>query len=228
MKKSFIVIGLGRFGQSITHTLMSLGHEVMVIDREEEKVNWASTIATQAIQLDSTDENALKEVGVSNFDEAIVAIGSDILSSILTTLLLKGLGVNKVTVKANNDYHSKVLEKIGADRIVHPERDMGIRVAHHLVTSNVIDFIELSSEYSLVEIFTSSKMVGKSLEELAIRASYGCTVIAIKKEGTQTINIAPQGRDIIQEGDLLVLIGTNKAISLLEESLLIGNKGILK
>jgi trk system potassium uptake protein TrkA len=226
MKKSFIVIGLGRFGQSITHTLMSLEHEVMVIDREEEKVNWASTIATQAIQLDSTDENALKEVGVSNFDEAIVAIGSDILSSILTTLLLKELGVKKVTVKANNDYHSKVLEKIGADRIVHPERDMGIRIAHHLVTNNIIDFIELSSEYSLVEIASSARMVGKSLEELAIRAKYNCTVIAIKRKDTQAINIAPQGKDSIQEGDLLVLIGTNKSISSLEESLLINNREI--
>jgi len=221
MKKSFIVIviGLGRFGTSITQTLMKLGHEVMVIDCEEEKVNRASGMATQAIQLDSTDENALREVGVSNFDEAIVAIGSDILASILTTLLLKGLGVAKITAKANNDYHSKVLEKIGADRIVHPERDMGIRVAHHIVSSNVIDFIELSSEYSLVEISTSAKMIGKSLEELEIRAKYGCTVIAIKKNGVRAINISPQGRDIIQEGDLLVVIGTYKAISLLEDDL---------
>ncbi|ACE06391.1 hypothetical protein Aasi_1043 [Candidatus Amoebophilus asiaticus 5a2] len=219
MKKSFIVIGLGRFGTSITQTLMKLGHEVMVIDCEEEKVNRASGMATQAIQLDSTDENALREVGVSNFDEAIVAIGSDILASILTTLLLKGLGVTKITAKANNDYHSKVLEKIGADRIVHPERDMGIRVAHHIVSSNVIDFIELSSEYSLVEISASAKMIGKSLEELEIRAKYGCTVIAIKKNGVRAINISPQGRDIIQEGDLLVVIGTYKAISLLEDDL---------
>ncbi|MHB9147404.1 MAG: potassium channel family protein [Candidatus Amoebophilus sp.] len=219
MKKSFIVIGLGRFGTSITQTLMKLGHEVMVIDCEEEKVNRASGMSTQAIQLDSTDENALREVGVSNFDEAIVAIGGDILASILTTLLLKGLGVAKITAKANNDYHSKVLEKIGADRIVHPERDMGIRVAHHIVSSNVIDFIELSSEYSLVEISTSAKMIGKSLEELEIRAKYGCTVIAIKKNGVRAINISPQGRDIIQEGDLLVVIGTYKAISLLEDDL---------
>jgi trk system potassium uptake protein TrkA len=221
MKKSFIVIGFGRFGQSITQTLMSLGHEVMVIDRAEEKVSRGSTIATQAIQMDSTDETALKEVGVSNFDEAIVAIGSDILASILTTLLLKGLGVAKVTAKANNDYHSKILEQIGADRIVHPERDMGIRMAHHIVSGNVIDFMELTSEYSLVEIATSSQIIGKSLEELAIRSKYECTVIAIKKEGVQAINIFPQGRDIIQAGDLLVLIGKNKSISLLEESLLV-------
>jgi trk system potassium uptake protein TrkA len=220
MKKSFIVFGLGRFGMSITQTLMSLGHEVMVVDQEEEKVNRASAIATQAIQMDSTDENALKEIGVSNFDEAIVAIGSDILASILTTLLLKGLGVAKVTVKANNDYHRKVLEKIGADRIVHPERDMGVRIAHHLVTSNVIDFIELSPEHSVVEISASTKMFGKTLQELEIRPKYGCTVIAIKKEGAQNINIFPQGNDMIEEGDLLIIIGTHKAVSLLEESLL--------
>lgn len=221
MKKSFIVIGFGRFGQSITQTLMSLGHEVMVIDQSEEKVNRGSTIATQAVQLDSTDENALKEVGVSNFDEAIVAIGSDILASILTTLLLKGLGVIKITAKANNDYHSKVLEKIGADRIVHPERDMGIRMAHHLVSGNVIDFMELSSEYSLVEISASAQMIDKSLEELAIRAKYDCTIIAIKQEGVQAINLFPQGRDVIQSGDLLVLVGKNESISLLEETLLV-------
>ncbi|OJW72082.1 MAG: potassium transporter Trk [Candidatus Amoebophilus sp. 36-38] len=226
MKKSFIVFGVGRFGLSITQTLMSLGHEVMVVDQEEEKVNRASTIATQALQLDSTDENALKEIGVSNFDEAIVAIGSDILASILTTLLLKSLGVAKVTAKANNDYHSKILQKIGADRIVHPERDMGVRVAHHLVSSNVIDFMELSPELSVVEISTSEKMIGKSLQELEIRKKYGCTVIAIKKQDVQAVNVSPQATDMIQKGDLLVIIGTHEAISLLENSLLVEVKRV--
>lgn len=226
MKKSFIVFGLGRFGLSITQTLMSLGHEVMVVDQEEEKVNRASMIATQALQLDSTDENALKEIGVANFDEAIVAIGSDILASILTALLLKGLGVTKVTAKANNDYHSKVLEKIGVDRIVHPERDMAIRIAHQMVSSNVIDFMELSSELNVVEIATSEKMVGKSLEELEIRKKYGCTVIAIKREGIQAVNVSPKASDIVREGDLLVIIGTHQAVSLLEKSLLVEAKRV--
>jgi trk system potassium uptake protein TrkA len=224
MKKSFVVIGFGRFGQSTTQALVSLGHEVMVIDRSLERVNRGSSIATQAIQMDSTDENALKEVGVANFDEAVVAIGSDMLASILTTVLLKGLGVAKITAKANNDYHSKVLEKIGADRIVHPERDMGIRMAHHLVNGNVLDFMELTSEYSLVEVAISEQMVGKSLEELSIRAKYNCTIIAIKRAGVQVINTFPQGRDVVQAGDFLVLMGKNKDISLLEDSLLVEPK----
>lgn len=218
MKKQFVVIGLGRFGGSITKTLVSLGHEVMALDQDEAKVNEFSQMATQAVQADSTDEQALKELGIRNFDHAIVAIGDNIQASILTTLILKDMGVIKVTVKANNDYHSKVLEKIGADRIIHPERDMGVRVAHHIVSENVIDYIELSPEYSLVEVIASQAMDSKTLGDLDIRANYGCNVMAIKT-GDNEMNISPRAEDEIQKGDILVVIGSNKDINHFEEDL---------
>lgn len=218
MKKQFVVIGLGRFGGSITKTLVSLGHEVMALDQDEAKVNEFSQLATQAVQADSTDEQALKELGISNFDQAIVAIGDNIQASILTTLILKDMGVIKVTVKANNDYHSKVLEKIGADRIIHPERDMGVRVAHHIVSENVIDYIELSPEYSLVEVIASQAMDSKTLGDLDIRANYGCNVMAIKT-GDNEMNISPRAEDEIQKGDILVVIGSNKDINHFEGDL---------
>jgi trk system potassium uptake protein TrkA len=218
MKKQFVVIGLGRFGGSITKTLVSLGHEVMAIDKNETKVHEFSLLATQAVQADSTDEQALKELGIRNFDQAIVAIGDDIQASILTTLILKGIGVSRVTVKANNDYHSKVLEKIGADRIIHPERDMGVRVAHHIVSENVIDYIELSPEYSLVEVIASQTMDGKTLGALDIRANYGCNIMAIKTKDNE-MNISPRAEDEIHQGDILVVIGSNKDINHFEEDL---------
>lgn len=221
MSKSFLVIGFGRFGRSITETLISLGHQVLVVDRDERRVAQGAGIATEAVQLDSTDEEALREIEAASFDEAIVAIGNDIQASILTTLLLKELGVSKVTAKANNEHHCKVLEKIGADRIVQPERDMGVRVAHNIVSDNVLDFIELTPEYSLMEVRASEHMDGKTLEELKIRAKYGCTVLAIKPEGEKGMNISPKASDVIRHKDILVIIGTNREISRLEQSLLI-------
>jgi len=218
MKKQFAVIGLGRFGGSITKTLISLGHEVMAIDKFEDKVSEFSQIATQAIQADSTDEQALKEIGIRNFDHVIVAIGEDIQASILTSLILKDMGIKQLTVKANNEYHSKVLEKIGADRVIHPERDMGARVAHHLISNNVIDYIELSPEYSLVEISATNAMDGKTIGDLDIRAKYGCNIMAIKTKLNE-MNISPKADDVLQEGDILVVIGSNKDINHFEESL---------
>jgi trk system potassium uptake protein TrkA len=218
MKKQFVVIGLGRFGGSITKTLVSLGHEVMALDKDEHKVQEFALIATQAVQADSTDEQAMRELGIRNFDQAIVAIGDDIQASILTTLILKDIGVSKVSVKATNDYHSKVLEKIGADRIIHPERDMGVRVAHHIVSENVIDYIELSPEYSLVEVVASAAMDGKTLGVLDIRANYGCNIMAIRTRD-DVMNISPRAEDEIQQGDILVVIGSNKDINHFEEDL---------
>lgn len=134
---------------------------------------------------------------------------------------MKELGVEKITVKANNEYHNKVLEKIGADRIVQPERDMGVRVAHNILSNNVIDFIELSPEYSLMEVKASKRMDGKTLEKLKIRAKYGCNVLAIKPSDDRPMNISPQANDIIKQNDVLVIIGTNEDIHRFEQSLLI-------
>jgi trk system potassium uptake protein TrkA len=215
VKKQFAVIGLGRFGGSVCKTLSEMGHEVLAIDTDENKVSQFANHVTQAVQLDSTDESGLREIGIRNFDHVIVAIGDNIQASILTTLILKDLNVPYITVKAQNDYHEKVLSKIGATKVIHPERDMGIRIAHNLISENVLEFIELSPDYSLVEIIASEKMVGKSLLELNIRAKYGCNIMAVKTG--DELNISPRAEDVIQRGDLLVIIGSNKDISRFEE-----------
>ncbi len=216
MKLQVAVIGLGRFGGSICKTLIELGHDVLAIDIKESKVNEFADLVTQAVQLDSTDEQALKEVGIRNMDHVIVAIGDDIQASILTTLILKEMNVPFVTAKAINDHHEKVLAKIGADKIVHPERDMGVRLVHQLLSKNVMDLIELSPDHSLIEIKATNRMIGKSLLELNIRAKYGVNILAIKSD--EGLNISPQAEDVIREGDILVVVGANKDISRFEEN----------
>lgn len=148
MKKQFIVIGLGRFGGSLTTTLISLGHEVMAIDKNQRRIQEYSGIVSHIYNADSTDEQVLRDLGVRNIEHAIVAIGDDLQASILTTLILKELGVKKITAKATNDYHRKVLERIGADYIIRPERDTGIRVAHQITSNNLIDYLELTPEHN--------------------------------------------------------------------------------
>lgn len=216
MKLQVAVIGLGRFGGSICKTLIELGHDVLAIDIKESKVNEFADLVTQAVQLDSTDEHALKEVGIRNMDHVIVAIGDDIQASILTTLILKEMNVPFVTAKAINDHHEKVLAKIGADKIVHPERDMGVRLVHQLLSKNVMDLIELSPDHSLIEIKATNRMIGKSLLELNIRAKYGVNILAIKSD--EGLNISPKAEDVIREGDILVVVGANKDISRFEEN----------
>ncbi|OXS56975.1 potassium transporter Trk [Cohnella sp. CIP 111063] len=215
MKKQFIVIGLGRFGASLTKTLIQNGHEVLAVDKNEQPVQEISAIATHALQVDCTDESALKELGIRNFSHAIVAIGDDLQSSILTTLLLKELNIPKITAKAKNEMHGNVLSKIGADHIVYPERDMAARLGHQLSSENLIDYIELSPEYNLVEIKAPPAMNGYSLSQLNIRAKFGCTVIAIKTR--DDLNVSPKADDKIYTGDILLIIGSNEDIRHLEE-----------
>lgn len=214
VRKQFIVIGLGRFGYGLTETLIKNGHEVMAIDKDEHLVQDISTIATHAVQADSTDKLALEELDVQSFQHAIVAFGEDLQASILTTLLLKELNVPQVTVKAVNETHGTVLSKVGADHIVFPERDMATRLGNRLSSENLIDYIELSPHYNLVEIKAPTAMDGKSLKALNIRAKYGCTIMAIKTG--EKINIAPHADEEINQGDMLLMIGSNENIRRLE------------
>lgn len=214
-KKQFVVIGLGRFGSSVCEELVAQGNEVLAMDKDEHKVSEFSKIATHTLVADSTDEATLRSLGVRNFETVFVAIGDDIQASILTTLLLKELGIKNVCVKAKNIYHHKVLVKIGADNIVHPEKDMGRRIAQHYSDENVIDFIELSDDYSIVELIATSKLEGKTLVELDIRARYGITIIAIKKE--ENINVSPEPDYLITKGELLIVIGHKREIKRFEE-----------
>jgi trk system potassium uptake protein len=213
--QSYAVIGMGRFGAGVAQELYNMGYEVMVIDESEERIQEHSSIATHAVQADSTDEQALKEIGIRNVDVVVVAIGADIQASILTTLILKEMGVKMIVAKAQNERHGQVLYKVGADRVVFPERDMGLRVAHNLVSPNVLDFVELAEEYSIVEVIASEKLEGKTLSDLDIRARFGVNVMAIKS-GTH-FNIAPSADDTIREGDILVVIGHNNDLKRFEE-----------
>jgi len=213
--KQFAVIGMGRFGSSVARTLYEMDFEVMGIDEDEEMINENLQFITHGVQADSTDETALREIGIRNFDVVVVAIGADIQASILTVLILKELGVKKIVAKAQNDRHGQVLYKVGADRVVFPERDMGVRVAHNLISANVLDFIELAEDYSVAEVVVSSKLVGQTLRQLNVRAKYGVNVIAIKSG--DKFNIAPNPDEMIATNDVLVVIGHNKDLKEFEE-----------
>jgi len=218
VKKEFVVIGLGRFGGSICRALYEQGMEVMAIDIDEDRVNEFAAIASHAVVADTTDESVLKDLGIRNFDHVIVAIGDDIQSSILTTLMLKEIGVKNITAKAQNDYHEKVLRKIGADHVVHPERDMGRRIAHNIVSNNVLDYLELSDEHSIVEIVANQLLAGHSLIDLDIRARYGINIVAIKR-GREII-VSPQADEVIRDKDILIVIGADTDINRFEKKVM--------
>ena len=196
--KQFVIIGLGRFGSSIAKTLYSLGNDVLAIDKDEDIVQEIADSVTHAVQLDATDENALRSLGIRNFDVAVVTIGDNIQSSIMATLLVKELGVKYIIAKGHSDLHAKVLYKIGADRVVLPEKDMGIRVAHNLVSANILDYIELSDDYSVMEIQVLHEWAGKTLNELKLRSKYGINVMAIKRG--DEVNLSPAADEIVAIG----------------------------
>lgn len=210
VKKVFAVIGLGRFGGSICRTLIEEGAEVLAIDVDEDRVNEFAPIASHAVIGDTTDEAVLKSLGIRNFDHVIVAIGDNIQASILTAIILKELGVENITVKAQNDYHEKVLRKIGVNHVVHPERDMGKRLAHHILSKNVLDYLELSDQHSIVEIMANDSIDGRSILELDIRRKYGINIVGIKRG--KDIIISPQATEVIQKNDILIVIGADNDI----------------
>ena len=216
MRKQFVVIGLGRFGTSVAKTLTALGHEVLALDKNEHAVQAIMQDVTQAVQADVREEETLRGLGVRNLDVAVVAIGDDLEANILITLMLKEMGIPYVVAKAQSVQHGKVLEKIGADKIVYPEQDMGIRLANNLIRTNVMDFIELSLDYSIFEIIAPSQFVNKSLGKLNLRAVYKLNVVAIKK-GREQIVIAPGANAVVDEGDILVIVCNKKALSRLPD-----------
>ncbi|MBG9454164.1 potassium uptake system protein [Lysinibacillus sphaericus] len=210
--KQYAVIGLGRFGVSVARKLYEAGNEVLGIDINEEKVEDAEPYVTHAVVADTTEEKALNSIGIRNFDCVIVAIGIDMQSSILTVSLLKEIGIKKIIAKALGKRHGQVLEKVGADWVIYPERDMGERVANQLLSPNMLNYIELSKEYSIEEIMIPSKMTGQSLRDLDIRSKYNVSVIAIVRDGN--ITILPSPDQIIEESDLLVMIGHRKDLTI--------------
>ena len=212
--KQFVIIGLGRFGSSVAKTLYALGHDVLAIDSNEDLVQEISDSVTHAVQMDATDENALRTLGLRNFDVAVVTIGANIQASVMATLLVKDMGIKYIIAKGNSDLHAKVLYKIGADRVILPEKDMGVRVAHNLVSSSILDYIELSPDYSIIEIESPKEWYGKSMKELSLRSKYGLNVMAIKRNNE--VNISPDADDVINKDDIVVAIGSAEDLTKLE------------
>jgi len=210
MKKQFGVIGLGRFGTSVAITLENLGNSVLAIDRDSEKIDAIKDFVTAAKQVNAIDAAALREAGVANCDAVVIAIGEDIESSVLATLVVKELGIQRVIVKAKTDLHGKVIEKLGVERVIYPERDMGARLANQLVSSDVLEFIELSPEYSLEEVKACEDMIGKSIKEIKLREKYNIVIIALRRKNN--VSVLPHADEKISAGDILILIGATKDI----------------
>lgn len=216
MKQNFAVIGLGRFGSSICRVLASEGQEVLAIDVNEERVNHLVNTATQAIVADGQDEDTMRSLEIGKFDHVVIAIGKSIQASILVTLVVKELGVPDVTAKAENDTHARVLTRIGADYVVHPERDMGERVAHHLLSPNILNYLALNDDVTLAEIkITSSEFVGKSLMDLNFHQHFGLTVIAIQHG--DKVTVSPAGNDVVRLNDEISVVGSTKAVDALND-----------
>ncbi|MBQ6374995.1 MAG: TrkA family potassium uptake protein [Clostridia bacterium] len=209
--KQYLVVGLGRFGSAIAETLCLAGEEVLGVDIDLDLVEDMRERITHTVQMDAMDRSALMALGVEDFDVAFVTMGSDIRASGMITLLMKELGVKRVIAKAHDDFHGRMLEKLGADEVLFPERDMGRRIAHNLVSGNIIDYLELSPDYSMAEIRPKPEWPGKSLRELALRSSMGVNVVAIRNG--ETLNPMPQPETVIAEGDVLLVVASEKTLA---------------
>jgi trk system potassium uptake protein TrkA len=210
----FAVIGMGRFGRGVALTLASLGHKVLAIDKNEEPLRSVTDEVTHALQLDSTDAEALQSVGISNCDAVVVAIGDFIEESILTTVLLSELGCKKIVAKAVDDLQGKVLAKVGAHLVVFPEREMGARIAHTLAAPGVLDYLEISPTFSIEELSVPESMAGQSLSQLDLKNRYGVSVLLIRRDAQ--LVISPAADTTLQKGDVLVVVGENRQLSRLE------------
>lgn len=206
--KQFAVLGLGRFGQSVVRTLYAQGYDVLACDINMEVVNEMSKFSTLVLQADVRDENVVRGLGLNNYDIVIVAIGESLETSVMATLLSKENGAKYVIAKAKNLSEKTVLLKVGADRVVLPEREMGEKLATNLITTNVIDFITLSEKFGVAEIEPLEKWIGQTLIKANIRAEYHINVVAIKREDVKII-VTPKPSEEILVGDKLVVIGEN-------------------
>ena len=213
--KSSVVIGLGRFGKTLARQLCALGGQVLAIDVHSDLVQQVANDVTHAVVGDAQDKEVLRALGVRDFDCAIIAIGGDLAASVLTTMNLKELGVPYIICKAHDDTHRRVLEKLGVDRVIIPEQENAQRLARSLNSHNVLDYIELSEEYGILEIPAPKTWVGKSLKELNVRAKLGVNIIAV--ESGETTNVSPSADYKIQAGDVMVVLGENYALEAVQK-----------
>ncbi len=205
--KTFAVIGLGRFGMAVATQLFRMGYEVLAVDKSIDPVNNAAGSVTRAVCGDAKEESVLKTLGIKNYDCVVVAIGGDITDSVLITLMLKEMGVDRVVCKAMDERHKKVLQKIGADNVIIPEREAGVKTAVSLVSSHIMDIINLSDEYGISDIAVPDNWVGRSLGELSVRRRYGINIVAVKNRLNDDINVAPEPDYVFGERDMIVIVG---------------------
>ncbi|MEW9502216.1 potassium channel family protein [Jeotgalibacillus marinus] len=215
MKKQVAVLGLGSFGGHLVEEFHHIGAEVFAMDRDPELVDRFSDIATHVIRGDAQDEQLLIQEGIRNFDLVVVSFGENIEASILTTLILTDLDVKEIWVKASSLYHQKVLEKIGATRVIRPEKDMAKRIAHRITSEHLIDYVELTDEHSMVEIKATPKIIGKTLATLNVRKRFGCNIVGIYR--SHDMIVSPTGEDKILKDDMLIVIGENRKLHRFEK-----------
>lgn len=209
MKKQVAVIGLGRFGESLASTLFDMGHDVLAMDVDEKKVQGISAEITHAVQADATSEAVLRDLGIGNFDVAIVAMGTAIQSSVLTTILLKKLGIRYVIARAENELHGSILDRIGADKVVYPEREMGTRLAHGLTLTDVLDYVSLGPDYGIAKLQAPPYCFGKTLSEIGfVRGGKWAMAVLVLQHGKEVI-ITPDRSEIVNKGDILVVAGAD-------------------
>ena len=216
--RTYVVIGLGRFGTAVATELCRLGHEVLAIDDSEDRVQSISSQVTHAVAGDARDPGVLRALGVRNYNCAIVAVADDVGNSALITMNLKELGVRQVIAKAQSHVHQKVLQKIGADKVVFPEHEMGMKLAQNLSSSNILNFIELSDDFGIVELAVPKAWVGQSLRGLDVRAKYRVNIIAIRRNGNEhDLQMTPGADYVIGPEDVVVTLGRYEDIDLLHE-----------
>lgn len=210
MRKQYAVFGLGSFGESVAVTLQELGCEVVVADNRMERIEDISPYVSYAVQADIEDPEVIKSLGARNLDGVVVAVADDMEASIMATLVSKEIGVPYVLAKAKNDLHAKVLKKIGADSIIFPEQEIGKSVARNLVSGEFVDWIALSSDYSITEIQVPEKWVGKSLSEIDVRRTSDVNVVGVRVRDKIQVNIDPE--EPLQKDMMLIMIGANEAL----------------
>lgn len=213
--KSYVVIGMGRFGSEVARCLCQAGCEVLAIDKDNELVQHISQDVTHAAVADSRDKDVLRALGVKDFDCGIVAIGDSLADSVLATMHLKELGVPYIVCKAHDETHRQVLKKLGADRVVIPEKENAARLAKSLSSHNVLDYIELSDDYGIIDVPVPAPWVEKSLIELNVRAKLGVNILAVKRGGE--ITVSPSADFRIAEGDILVILGDTAALNAVQK-----------
>ena len=213
--KSYIVVGLGRFGSEVAQQLYAHGCEVLAVDCNEELVNQISNNVTHAVVADARDKGVLRALGAAEFDCAIVAIGGSLGDSVLATMNLKELGIPKIVCKAHDETHRQVLLKLGADQVVIPEKENAERLARSLSSPNVLEYIELSDEYGIIEVPAPKRWLGKTLKELNVRAKLGVNIIAVERN--EKIDVSPAADYQILEGDIMVVLGDTDALQTVQK-----------